>query len=194
MSGDRWLKDEQAELAATRILDAAAEVFLRNGVAGTSMSDVAAEAGCSRATLYRYFEDRDSLRRAFVHRETRRIGAVIAAATAKARDPERRVVDAVMVAVREVRSRPTLHAWFTASNAGVTAELVRSSEVINALSAGFLGDPGDPEAALRGEWLVRIIVSLLAAPAASERRERELVARFVAPAIIEPVGAPASRR
>jgi AcrR family transcriptional regulator len=196
MSADRWLRDEQVELAATRILDAAAEVFVRKGVGATSMGDVATAAGCSRATLYRYFEDRDALRRAFVHRETRRIGAQIGAAVAAERNPDRRVVDAVLLAVRAVRDRPTLHAWFASANADITRDLVGSSEVIAGLSAGFLGDPGDPEVALRGEWLVRVILSLLATPGADEAHERALVERFVAPAVRVPAAgaSSASRR
>jgi AcrR family transcriptional regulator len=48
---------------AAAILDAAAHVLSERG-AGANMADVAAAAGISRATLYRYFPDRDALLRA----------------------------------------------------------------------------------------------------------------------------------
>jgi AcrR family transcriptional regulator len=47
------------------ILDAAAEVFARRG-SGASMADVATAAGIARATLYRYFANRQALRRELV--------------------------------------------------------------------------------------------------------------------------------
>ena len=41
--------------------------------ATVGMNEIAAAAGCSRATLYRYFENRDALYTAYVHRESYRL-------------------------------------------------------------------------------------------------------------------------
>jgi AcrR family transcriptional regulator len=113
-----WLEEPRRDLAAETILDAAAERFRTNGVAATGMAEVAAAAGCSRATLYRYFENRRALRAAFVHREARRIGAVVAEETAAIADPAERVVEAVLAALRAVRGEPTLAAWFRRATPG----------------------------------------------------------------------------
>jgi TetR/AcrR family transcriptional regulator, mexJK operon transcriptional repressor len=43
------------------ILDAARELFLRNGYAGTSMDDVAARAAVSKQTVYKHFVDKERL-------------------------------------------------------------------------------------------------------------------------------------
>jgi AcrR family transcriptional regulator len=43
------------------ILDAARELFLRSGYAGTSMDDVAAKAAVSKQTVYKHFEDKERL-------------------------------------------------------------------------------------------------------------------------------------
>ena len=43
------------------ILDAAREVFLKNGYPGTSMDEVAALAGVSKVTVYKHFSDKHSL-------------------------------------------------------------------------------------------------------------------------------------
>lgn len=43
------------------ILDAAKELFVRNGYAGTSMDAVAAEAGVSKLTVYSHFNDKETL-------------------------------------------------------------------------------------------------------------------------------------
>ena len=43
------------------ILDAARTAFLRNGYLGTSMDEIAAEAGVSKQTVYRQFTDKEGL-------------------------------------------------------------------------------------------------------------------------------------
>ena len=173
-----WLGSERSRLAAERILDAAAALFVERGVADVSMGDVAAAAGCSRATLYRYFADRRELHLAFVHREGRRVGALVADDIASVEGQEAKVVAAVTSAVRYVRDTPHLAAWFAAADAGLTAELVRSSDVLGLLGRGLAGD----EAAAR--WLVRVVVSLLAMPGRDLAEERELVTRFVVPGLV----------
>jgi AcrR family transcriptional regulator len=158
---------------AARILDAAAVLFAERGVRAVGMGEVARAAGCSRATLYRYFADRHELHVAFVHREARRIGALVAAETD---DPG----EAVLAAVRHVRAAPALLAWFGAADAGTTAALAQSRDVIEALGLGTVGD------AAAARWLVRVIVSLLVVPGRDEAEERELVARFVVPGLVGP--------
>ena len=68
-----WLAERRTEVAADRILDAADELFTRQDAATVGMNEIARAAGCSRATVYRYFENRDALYTAYVHRETLRV-------------------------------------------------------------------------------------------------------------------------
>ncbi|MDT5125613.1 MAG: hypothetical protein QOH54_1257, partial [Mycobacterium sp.] len=67
MAGD-WLAERRTEVAADRILDAAEELVTRRDAATVGMNEIARAAGCSRATVYRYFENRDALYTAYVHR------------------------------------------------------------------------------------------------------------------------------
>ena len=60
-----WLSGSRGELGAERILAAAGELFARQGPATVGMNDIARAAGCSRATLYRYFENREALHAAY---------------------------------------------------------------------------------------------------------------------------------
>jgi AcrR family transcriptional regulator len=180
-----WLDDQRHELARTQLLDAAARLFVEQGVAAVGMADVARAAGCSRATLYRYYANRDELRVAFVDREARRIGDEVAAAAADVGDPREQLVVAVLAALAAVRRDETLMAWFTADSAGVAVGAAHASGVIERLAATFLGPPDalDDDARLRSDWLVRSIVSLLVTPAPSSADERALVERFVAPVV-----------
>jgi AcrR family transcriptional regulator len=173
-----WLGDERAQLAAQRILDAAAELFVEKGVAGVGMGEIARAAGCSRATLYRYFADRGQLHVAFVHREARRVGERVATDLRGIEDPSERVTTAVLSAVRQVRSAPTLAAWFREGDATMSADLAQSSAVIEALGMSVVAD------AAAARWLVRVIVSLLTVPGRDDADERAMVARFVVPAVV----------
>lgn len=182
-----WLRDEKTEAAAEKILDAAAELFVERGVATTGMSDIARAAGCSRATLYRYFDGRGALHRAFVHREARRVGEQVTAEVAGIADPGSRITEAILAAVRRVRETPTLAAWFQVSDAGIASELAATSEVIEVLGVTFLaGAAGSATGQLprQARWVVRVIVSLLTVPGADADDERAMIEQFVVPALI----------
>ena len=59
-----------ADEAHVHIVEAAAACYARRGVARTTMDDVAREAGCGRATLYRHFRTRRDLGLAVLAQET----------------------------------------------------------------------------------------------------------------------------
>ena len=177
-----WLAEDRSKLAAEKILDAAGGLFAEHGIGTVSMGDVAKAAGCSRATLYRYFADRHELHVAYVHREARRVGGLVAADASRVRDPEQQLVTTILSAVRRVREAPALSAWFAGGDAAATAELAQSSPVIEALGRNLGADP------LAARWVVRVIVSLLIAPGRDAAEERAIVERFVVPALLTPAG------
>jgi AcrR family transcriptional regulator len=183
---ERWLQPEREDLAVERILDAAEELFAARGVAGVGMAEVAQASGCSRATLYRYFENRGALRIAFIHREARRIGRAVAREAEQFTDPSERVVEALSATLRLVRANPNLVAWFGPDNVGVATSLAQSSAVIESIVLEFLGDSPDPDTLQLARWIVRIIVSLLSAPGHDEADERTMIERFVVPVVFAP--------
>ena len=168
------------------LLDAAGLAFERFGVAQATMVDVAALAGCSRATLYRHFPNRESLRLAFVHRATLRIAVDIAPHHAPG-DPGS-MVDLVQRGIRAVRSDPLLAVWFEPQNMSVPMALSQKRSLrtmTTALAQEFADDPGAlADVELRGAWLLRSIVSLLAMPGESEEAERVSLTKFVVPLLL----------
>ncbi len=44
-----------------QIIDAAAQVFARDGIDGANMSEIAEAAGVSKATIYHYFASKEDL-------------------------------------------------------------------------------------------------------------------------------------
>jgi len=68
-----------AHLLARRnqILDAAWAVFARHGYHGSTMQDIAAEAGLSAGAIYRYFPGKEAVLKAIVDRNTQRYGELV---------------------------------------------------------------------------------------------------------------------
>jgi AcrR family transcriptional regulator len=185
----RWRREEQAELAIDRILDAAGRAFVELGVSQTGMGEIARFAGCSRGTLYRYFKSRHELHLAFVNRAAQRISESVEARSAKRRNPSERLVEGVLAAVGEVRRTPETAVWFAPGESGLGARMSRSSELIEGMAGTFvekLLGPGGTRRSnrLRARWMVRVIVSLLTVPGEDGAEERELVRRFVAPTLL----------
>ena len=145
------------------------------------MNDIARAAGCSRATLYRYFDNRESLYEAYVHREAQVLNRRIAELVDGISDPSERLLAALTHALALVRQNPSLSAWFARTPAG--AEAAEESAVVQAMSAGFLVSLGhaDVAAAERwARWLVRALASLLTVPGRDADDERAMLKELVA--------------
>lgn len=190
MTGD-WLAAGRGELAVDRILDAVRTSVIDQGAATVGMAEIAAAAGCSRATLYRYFDSRQSLYVAFAGREaTRLIERVWRTEQSDGPDRTEQLLDGIAATLAETRRTPHLAVWFAPENAGIVARLSESSEVIDALVTAFVArfrPDLTPAAARRlGRWAVRIMVSLLTLPPADEAEERALLRDFLLPFLVDP--------
>ena len=186
-----WLASRRTEVAADRILDAAEELYTQRDQASIGMNEIARAAGCSRATLYRYFESREALRTAYVHRETHRLSRAIAERIAGIEDPRERLIASTTAALRMVRESPALSSWFATTRPPIGGELAGHSEVITALAAAFVNSLGPEDPAVverRARWVVRVLTSLLMFPGLDEADERAMLEEFVVP-IVTPVPA-----
>lgn len=95
--------------AADPFLDAAARCFLRYGVRRTSMSDIAAEAGVERTTVYRQVGTKESILRLLTARELHRhLGEAIARADLVGTDAPRRIVRLLAEMCVIVRDHPVM--------------------------------------------------------------------------------------
>ena len=181
---DSWLVGDRKAVARERILDAAGRCFARCGVPGTSVGDVAAEAGCSRPTIYRYFEDRDGLRTAFVEREAGRIGEDVAEVIARVDDPGERLVIGIIEALRRVRGNATLSSWFDPTEAGATDQLARASAAINRFVEPFVRTDDAAATRRRTDWVIRAVLSLLTSPGASDDDEETMLRELLVPVVV----------
>ena len=182
-----WLREEQPEVATDRILDAAEKAFVELGVSSAGMAEIADVAGCSRGTLYRYFANRHELHLAYVERAARRIVAEIGGEIGGIEDPERRLVECIVLSLRLVRQNPGTAAWFAPGVSELAARMSRTADVVEPLTGAFAaalaGSEAVADSELSARWIVRVILSFLADPEQDDATERALIERFVAPAV-----------
>jgi AcrR family transcriptional regulator len=179
---------------AARLLDATVSCIARVGVTKTTLDDVAREAGCSRATLYRYFPGKPALLRALVTREAGALAADLRVATARSDSLEDAVVAIVLRSAQWLVGHRALQFVMTAEPdvllphlafAGADRVLHAGALVIAPALEPFL--PAD--ASVRGgEWLARMILSYVCSPTdtvdlADPISVRRLVADFVVPGL-----------
>jgi AcrR family transcriptional regulator len=175
------------------ILDAAERLFAERDAATVDMKDIARAAGCSRATLYRYFDSRDTLHTAYVHREAQRLYRTLTERVGGVADPTERLIEGTLLTLRSVRENRALSSWFAPSARPIGGEWAARSDVVAAMVETFVGSLGDTEdVRRRARWLVRALTSLLMFPGGDEDEERAMLADFVAPVLLAPTVRPAS--
>ncbi len=190
MSNSGWRRHADVDHAVDELLDAAGTAFATFGVARATMVDVARVAGCSRATLYRYFPDQESLHHAYVHRATLRIANQMAA-DREAGAPDT-IVERILGGIAHVRADPLLAVWFEPENMAVPIAVSQSSTLLQSMSAGLIGQLAESpiehdELEQRAGWMLRSVVMLLAMPGPDEEAERRMIEQFVVPVIATPV-------
>ncbi|MDQ7802469.1 TetR/AcrR family transcriptional regulator [Amycolatopsis sp. A133] len=181
--------------ARRRIVEAATACLDRAGLAKTSLSDVAAEAGVTRQTVYRYFPGLKDILRAvalagveeFAGRMARHLAASGSAAEA--------AVESVVFAVRAIPGEPHMGLLLQAGEADYFTDGVLSPLAFS-FGAGILRNvPVDwaaagitTEAELQGlaEVLMRLFLSFLQYPSTPPHTDdelRALVRRWIGPAL-----------
>lgn len=157
-----------------RIIDAAEECFGRFGLAKTTVEDIAAAAGLSRATVYRSVTGgREELILAVVVRDLRRYLDRLAERLRRERSVPEAIVEGTLDAVAYVRNEPTIAQFLGPEAAGhMQAAVAGAAEHVLALCCDYVRpyfEKAQQERLLRQdievegtvEFLFRIITSLI---------------------------------
>ena len=177
-----------------RILDATMTCLTRFGFAKTTIDDVAREAGCSRATVYRYFANRNALVVAAVDRELAVLTDAITAAAAAADTLEDAIVAMFVTAARRITAHAALQRALELEPEVVLPSLsfeggdrlfAEATERFAPVFARFLPPDRAPRAA---GWCTRVLLAYLhpdRSPLSMTDDEsvRALVRRHVIPAV-----------
>ncbi|GAA0610926.1 TetR/AcrR family transcriptional regulator [Sporichthya brevicatena] len=188
----------EADDTVTRVLDAATELFGRHGVGRTSIDDVARRARVGRNTVFRRVGTKDELVRAVLSRELERLLDDLNDAVGAARDPLERMAAVFAITVRTIRAHPMLGDSVLARLEDLNAYgmrevpdlMARSAEYVEVLlaadrAAGQLGD--DVDITVAAEVMVRLVHSVILAPALVRPLETEAELRAFATAIFAPL-------
>ncbi len=186
--------------APDQVLDATARCVARVGLAKTTLDDVAREAGCARATVYRYFANKQHLLAALVARDARELGAVLTAHARAADSLGDAIVSVIVEGTRALQAHATL--VFVAAH---EPELLmpylafeRESAVLAAaaelLAPGFTTFVPADRAERLAEWIARIAMSFLCCPSdhfdvSDPEQVRAFVDDFVLPGFSRPADA-----
>lgn len=181
-------------MAEEQILDAALECFARFGVSKTTVEDVAQVAGCSRATLYRYFPGKKALLDGVMRAEIRRLGSQLDEVAAEAATLEELAVGVLCWVGDEFERHAALRHVLTVEPEVVLPHLTfdegnRVIAVGSLLLAPHLFRFLAPEqVAAAGEWLARLALNYLCSPSeyvslTDEESVRRLVRTFVLPGL-----------
>jgi len=83
----RRTQAERTEATTTALVDAARELFARDGYAATSLAAVAARADVTKGAVYHHFDGKQQLFEAVFTREVERMATPLVAAYARKKDP-----------------------------------------------------------------------------------------------------------
>ena len=178
-----------------RVLDAAVVSLSRGGVAGTSLDDIAREAGVSRATAYRLFPGgKDTVLDATVATELGRFATGLGERLSAAEDLEELLVAGITFASRHLAGHEALqyllahepeHVLPHVSFGHLDQVLAAAAALVAPHLTRFVG----AELAERtGEWVTRLVLSHAQAPSPAwdlgdEASTRAFVATFVLPGL-----------
>jgi AcrR family transcriptional regulator len=148
---------------STRIRDAALVCVGRFGLAKTTIDDIAREAGCSRATLYRYYDGKPAILRAAVAAELDRVTSALVETGHSQVSFADAVVAVVLRGAREVRGHDALQFLLAHEPEAVLGHLafVPGDRVL--VTVGDAIAPAfdrwlAPDACTRaGDWLARLV-------------------------------------
>jgi AcrR family transcriptional regulator len=192
-------EDTKSKRIRERLLDAAEGCLEQFGPQKTSMEDVARAAGMSRATVYRYFENRDALLLGVASRQASSLATEAMSYLSQFSTISDWLVEGLLFTLREIPKRPVFASLVTSLDSGASGSLFLGSAGLiqigvnvmrpmfaNAQEQGLLRDDIDPEMLI--EWLLRMLWTYLNAPsqvATDEEGMRRLFRMMLIPAVLK---------
>ena len=175
----RHLGADDRSSTRVRLVDGALDCLARQGIAKTTVDDIARAAGLSRATAYRTFpRGKEGILAAVVETEVARLFSSLAVAMGEAGDLEDVLVAGMVESARWLRWHEPL-TYLLEHEPGAVLPYVtfggfdRVMRVASDLAAPFFARWLEPEQASRAaEWGVRIVMAYTLGPVAVRRPDR----------------------
>jgi AcrR family transcriptional regulator len=172
------------------LLDAAQRLFYREGVAAIGVDDVVAESGLSKPTLYRHFDSKEQLVRAYLDQRHASLTAELRDAI-EAVPPKRRPLAVIDWLCASILDRDFNGCAFVRAHAEapgdphIRTQLRRRKRVLLATIAQACRDAGAPEPAELASQLALIVEGATTlAYATGDRRRAAAAGRSLAGAVL----------
>lgn len=184
------------------VLNAAKACYLRLGVAKTTAADIAAEAGISRATVYRRFPSHEDIFIAVLARESLEMGETCTARLQGITDPTEYVVEGMLIVLDEIPRRPLHSHLFLEEASPWVIHQTMPAEKLHSICSTMMGDiPGlrlmpanqsKRELEFLSEWILRVLISYAMVPSQLARNRdemRQMLRAMLGPTIAAVLGA-----
>jgi AcrR family transcriptional regulator len=165
---DTGARDVQA--VEDRVATALLSCIARFGLAKTTIDDLAREAGCSRATLYRYFDSKAAIVRHTVDAEIRRMTTAAVDAAQEEGTLDAALIAATLQAARDLDGHRALSFLLAHEPESIVSHLTfaQGARVLawvgDALAPAFARWLTEEEARRAGEWIARVLRSYVLMP------------------------------
>jgi AcrR family transcriptional regulator len=180
MAQSDWLVGgDRRSAAAERIYAAAADLIARDGLTAFDIETLAARVHCSRATIYRCAGGKNAIRDVVMARSGERIVDAVRAAV-DGLSGSRRIITAITVALAEIRTDPVGRLMISAIRDVRERTWLTESPTVARFATDINGLTDDDAEA--GQWILRVLLSLLYWPVANAEDERRMLERFISPA------------
>ncbi len=189
----RRITDNGLAPVAQRLVEKTIETIAARGIENMTIEDIARDAGCSRATLYRYFPGKQQLLRAALQTEVGRAVRGLEEALDVAETLEDVVVNALMYGSRVFIDHAALRALL-----GEDPEMVMpflsfgGADGTHRISAGTIAPRmarfgfSHSDGTMAGQWFTRLVLSYVATPSDTVDLEDEASVRSLVRTLILP--------
>jgi AcrR family transcriptional regulator len=183
------------ETTRQRLVDAAEDVVRERGVGALRLDSVAEVVDLHRSSIYRYFDSKEALITSVVVQASLRVGRRVIERLGDDADPERFLVDGLVIALGEMGDIPVFTSLLAPAASASVARIAGTALTegirplieplfVVAAERGVLRPGVSPEEAIR--WLQIVATGLLRLPGIPEPAElRTLLDRMLVPAVFD---------
>ncbi|MBC7172235.1 MAG: TetR/AcrR family transcriptional regulator [Polyangiaceae bacterium] len=177
-------------------MEAASALMVDEGVDSLRLEHVARRAGCSRSSLYRYFDTKDAVIIAVLQKRVDQMATRIRIQLSDTQHPADKIVQGVVRAVELALSDPQFSVLFSAPNSPTVMRIAANAlpQLITPVIDCILPEEGEeswfPESvpvAEAARWLVTVVVGLVTFDAERAMDHDAFVAhleRFLVPSLL----------
>lgn len=132
LPGTQNLKKKIMSISKTRqkLVDVARQLFAKNGIANTTMNDIAVASGKGRRTLYTYFNRKEEVYSAVIESELERLSDRLDEVAAKKTQPQDKIIELIYTHLSMIRET-------VVRNGNLRAEFFRNIWMVEKVRKNF---------------------------------------------------------